>query len=237
MTAILEVNDLRAGYGDVEVVKGISFSVEDGAIATIIGANGAGKTSTLRALSGILAPSAGSIKLFGEPIQNRPPHEIVNRGLIMVPEGRCLFPSLTVLENLELGSFQSHAKRSRGASLERVYAIFPRLSERASQKAGTLSGGEQQMVAIARALMGMPRMLMLDEPSLGLAPVVVQTMFEVIAEIKEQGTTVLLVEQNVQHALAVSSQAWVLENGAIVLSGTGQEIAGNEHTRRAYLGL
>ena len=237
MTAILEVNDLRAGYGDVEVVKGISFSVEEGAIATIIGANGAGKTSTLRALSGILAPSGGSIKLFGEPIQHRPPHEIVNRGLIMVPEGRCLFPSLTVLENLELGSFQSHAKRSRGASLERAYAIFPRLSERASQKAGTLSGGEQQMVAIARALMGLPRMLMLDEPSLGLAPVVVQTMFEVIAEINEQGTTVLLVEQNVQHALSVSSQAWVLENGAIVLSGTGQEIAGNEHTRRAYLGL
>ncbi len=237
MTAILEVNGLRAGYGDVEVVKDLSFSVEEGAIATIVGANGAGKTSTLRALSGIISPSGGEIRLSGEPIQHQPAHEIVRRGLIMVPEGRCLFPSLTVLENLELGSFQSHAKVSRRASLDRAYAIFPRLSERAGQKAGTLSGGEQQMVAIARALMGLPRMLMLDEPSLGLAPVIVRTMFEVIAEINRLGTTVLLVEQNVQHALAVSSQAWVIENGRIVLSGTGEEIMTNEHTRRAYLGL
>ncbi len=237
MTVMLEVSGLRAGYGDVEVVKGISFSVEEGAIATIVGANGAGKTSTLRALSGILTPSAGEIRFSGEPIHKLPAHDIVRRGLIMVPEGRCLFPSLTVLENLELGSFQSHVKQHRRQSLERAYAIFPHLSERAGQKAGTLSGGEQQMVAIARALMGMPRMLLLDEPSLGLAPFIVRTMFEVIAEINAQGTTVLLVEQNVQHALAVSSQAWVIENGEIVLSGTGQEIMTNEHTRRAYLGL
>jgi branched-chain amino acid transport system ATP-binding protein len=237
MTAMLEVSGLRAGYGDVEVVKGISFSVEEGAIATIVGANGAGKTSTLRALSGILRPSAGEIRFSGEPIHKLPAHDIVHRGLIMVPEGRCLFPSLTVLENLELGSFQSQVRQHRRQSLERAYAIFPRLSERAGQKAGTLSGGEQQMVAIARALMGMPRMLLLDEPSLGLAPFIVRTMFEVIAEINAQGTTVLLVEQNVQHALAVSSQAWVIENGEIVLSGSGQEIMTNEHTRRAYLGL
>ncbi len=237
MTAMLEVNELRAGYGDVEVIREISFSVEEGAIATIVGANGAGKTTTLRALSGIIAPTSGQVRFSGEPIHHQPAHEIFKRGLIMVPEGRCLFPSLTVLENLELGSFQSHAKVSRKTSLERAYAIFPRLSERASQKAGTLSGGEQQMVAIARALMGMPRMLMLDEPSLGLAPVIVQTMFEVIAEINNLGTTILLVEQNIQHALTISSQAWVIENGHIVLSGTGQEIMENEHTRRSYLGL
>jgi branched-chain amino acid transport system ATP-binding protein len=155
----------------------------------------------------------------------------------MVPEGRCLFPSLTVMENLELGSYQPHARIRRRESLERVFSIFPRLSERAEQKAGTLSGGEQQMVAIARALMSLPRLLMLDEPSLGLAPVVVRTMFEVVAEINALGTTVLLVEQNVQHALAVSSQALVIENGEIVLSGSADEVLNNEHTRKAYLGL
>jgi branched-chain amino acid transport system ATP-binding protein len=237
MTALLEVAGLSAGYDDAEIVKDLSFTIEEGAIATIVGANGAGKTTTLRSLSGVIAPSAGSILFAGDAIHCRPAHEIVRRGLIMVPEGRCLFPSLTVLENLELGSFQAHARQGRKTSLDRVYSIFPKLSERAGQKAVTLSGGEQQMVAIARALMGLPRMLLLDEPSLGLAPVVVRTMFEVIAEINRQGTTVLLVEQNVQHALAISSQAWVIENGRIVLTGSGEEIMKNEHTRRAYLGL
>lgn len=238
MSAILTVNGLEAGYGDVRVVNGISFSVEDGAIATIVGANGAGKTTTMRALCGIIRAGAGSEVRFGdERIEGMPPHEIVKRGLVMVPEGRCLFPSLTVMENLELGSFQPHAKARRKESLNRVFSIFPRLSERSEQLAGTLSGGEQQMVAIARALMSLPRMLMLDEPSLGLAPVVVRTMFQVVSEINALGTTVLLVEQNVQHALAVSSQAWVIENGAIVLSGTGDEVLKNEHTRKAYLGL
>jgi len=237
MSAILAVEGLQAGYGDVQVVKGISFSIESGAIATIVGANGAGKTTTMRALSGIIRPAGGEVRFNGERIDHRKPHEIVRSGLVMVPEGRCLFPSLTVMENLELGSFQRHAKARRRESLERVFAIFPRLSERAGQKAGTLSGGEQQMVAIARALMSLPRMLMLDEPSLGLAPVIVRTMFEVVAEINALGTTVLLVEQNVQHALAVSSQAWVIENGEIVLSGSGDEVLSNEHTRKAYLGL
>jgi branched-chain amino acid transport system ATP-binding protein len=237
VSAILTVDGVDAGYGDVRVVKGISFAVESGAIATIVGANGAGKTTTMRALSGIIRPRAGEIRFDGARIDALPPHDIVRSGLVMVPEGRCLFPSLTVMENLELGSYQPHAKARRRQSLERVFDIFPRLRERAGQKAGTLSGGEQQMAAIARALMSLPRMLMLDEPSLGLAPVVVRTMFEVIAEINAQGTTVLLVEQNVQHALAASSQAWVIENGEIVLSGTGDAVLKNEHTRKAYLGL
>jgi branched-chain amino acid transport system ATP-binding protein len=237
VSAILTVDGLQAGYGDVEVVKGITFSIERGAIATIVGANGAGKTTTMRALSGIIRPAGGEVRFDGERIDHKRPHDIVRSGLVMVPEGRCLFPSLTVMDNLELGSFQRHAKARRRESLERVFAIFPRLSERAGQKAGTLSGGEQQMVAIARALMSLPRMLMLDEPSLGLAPVIVRTMFEVVAEINALGTTVLLVEQNVQHALALSSQAWVIENGEIVLSGSGDEVLRNEHTRRAYLGL
>lgn len=236
MSAILTVEGLEAGYGDVRAVKGISFSVEDGAIATIVGANGAGKTTTMRAIAGMVRPG-GEITFDNERIERKPPHEIVRRGLVMVPEGRCLFPSLTVMENLELGSFQPHAKARRKESLERVFAIFPQLAERAGQKAGTLSGGEQQMAAIARALMSLPRLLMLDEPSLGLAPVIVRTMFEVVEEINALGTTVLLVEQNVQHALAASSQAWVIENGEIVLSGTGEEVLKNKHTRKAYLGL
>ena len=237
MSAILTVDRLHAGYDDIEVVKGISLCVEIGAIATIVGANGAGKTTTMRALSGIIRPRSGEVRFKGERIDGRRPHAIVQRGLVMVPEGRCLFPSLTVMENLELGSYQRYAKAHRKESLERVFAIFPRLSERSSQKAGTLSGGEQQMVAIGRALMGLPHMLLLDEPSLGLAPVIVRTMFEVVAEIAAQGTTVLLVEQNVRHALAVSSQAWVIENGEIVLSGSGEDVLKNEHTRKAYLGL
>jgi len=236
MSELISVQDLRAGYGDIEVVKGISFAVDEGAIATIVGANGAGKTTTMRALSGIIRPR-GEILFAGERIEAQPSHEIVRRGLVMVPEGRCLFPSLTVMENLELGSFQSHAKARRRQSLERVLSVFPRLGERKDQKAGTLSGGEQQMVAIGRALMSLPRLLLLDEPSLGLAPVVVQTMFEVIREINADGTTVLLVEQNVRHALAISTQAWVIENGEIVISGSGEEVLGNEHTRKAYLGM
>jgi branched-chain amino acid transport system ATP-binding protein len=236
VSAVLSVQGLEAGYGDVRVVKEISFAVEEGAIATIVGANGAGKTTALRAIAGILRPG-GSITFQGEEIGRLPPHDVVRRGLVMVPEGRCLFPSLTVMENLELGSFQPHAKARRKESLERVFAIFPRLSERAGQKAGTLSGGEQQMAAIGRALMSLPRLLMLDEPSLGLAPVVVKTMFEVIRQINADGTTVILVEQNVQHALAASSQAWVIENGEIVLSGSADDVMNNEHTRKAYLGL
>jgi len=236
MSEILSVQNLRAGYGDIEVVKGISFAVDEGAIATIVGANGAGKTTTMRALSGIIRPR-GEVLFAGERIEAQRAHDIVRRGLVMVPEGRCLFPSLTVMENLELGSFQPHAKARRRQSLDRVLAVFPRLGERKDQKAGTLSGGEQQMVAIGRAMMSLPRLLLLDEPSLGLAPVIVQTMFDVIREINADGTTVLLVEQNVRHALAISTQAWVIENGEIVISGSGEEVLNNEHTRQAYLGM
>ena len=237
MSAILELRSLSAGYDGVTVIRDISLSVEEGGIATIVGANGAGKTTTMRALSGALRPVRGEIVLAGEPIHDLPSHEIVARGLVMVPEGRRLFPSLTVMENLELGAFQPHCKRKRGESLNRVFTIFPRLRERERQKAGTLSGGEQQMAAIGRALMSLPKVLMLDEPSLGLAPVVVRDLFDVIKDINTTGTTVILVEQNVKHALSISSQAWVFENGSIALSGTGPELLRDENTRRAYLGM
>jgi len=237
MTAILEIRSLSAGYDGVAVIRDIDLSIEEGGIATIVGANGAGKTTTLRALSGVLRPVHGEIIFAGEPIHSLPPHEIVARGLVMVPEGRRLFPSLTVMENLELGAFQPHCKRKRGDSLECVFNLFPRLRERESQKAGTLSGGEQQMVAIGRALMSLPKVLMLDEPSLGLAPVIVRTLFDIVTDINASGTTVVLVEQNVKHALSISAQAWVLENGSIALRGSGPELLKDDNTRRAYLGM
>jgi branched-chain amino acid transport system ATP-binding protein len=237
MSAILEIRALGAGYDGVPVIRDIDLTIEEGGIATIVGANGAGKTTTLRALCGVLRPVRGEIIFDGAPIHDLPPHDIVARGLVMVPEGRRLFPSLTVMENLELGAFQPHCKRKRGDSLERVFTIFPRLRERESQRAGTLSGGEQQMVAIGRALMSLPKVLMLDEPSLGLAPVIVQTLFNIVTEINATGTTVLLVEQNVKHALSISSQAWVLENGSVALRGTGPELLKDDNTRRAYLGM
>jgi branched-chain amino acid transport system ATP-binding protein len=237
MSSILEVRSLTAGYDGISVVRDINLAIQQGGISTIVGANGAGKTTTLRALSGVLRPVQGEIVFEGKPIQNLPSHEIVARGLVMVPEGRRLFPSLTVMENLELGAIQPHSKRKRGESLERVFEFFPRLRERERQRAGTLSGGEQQMAAIGRALMSLPKVLMLDEPSLGLAPVVVGTLFEIIMEINAMGTTVLLVEQNIKHALSISSQAWVLENGSISLQGTGLELLKDDNTRRAYLGM
>jgi branched-chain amino acid transport system ATP-binding protein len=237
MSAILEIRALAAGYDGVPVIRDIDISIEEGAIATIVGANGAGKTTTLRAISGVLRPVHGQIIFEGTPIQDLPPHDVVARGLIMVPEGRRLFPSLTVMENLELGAFQPHCKRKRADSLNRVFHLFPRLREREKQKAGTLSGGEQQMVAIGRALMSLPKLLMLDEPSLGLAPVVVRALFDIVTDINATGTTVVLVEQNVKHALSISSQAWVLENGSIALRGTGPELLKDDNTRRAYLGM
>ena len=237
MSAILEIRSLAAGYDGVPVIRDIDIAIEEGAIATIVGANGAGKTTTLRAISGVLRPVQGQIVFEGIPIQDLPPHEVVAKGLIMVPEGRRLFPSLTVMENLELGAFQPHCKRKRADSLNRVFHLFPRLREREKQKAGTLSGGEQQMVAIGRALMSLPKLLMLDEPSLGLAPVVVRALFDIVTDINATGTTVVLVEQNVKHALSISSQAWVLENGSIALRGTGPELLKDDNTRRAYLGM
>ena len=237
MSVVLEARAMSAGYEGVPVVSNIDLQVEAGGIATIVGANGVGKTTTLRALSGVLRPVGGDIRFEGESIARLPSYEIVRRGLVMVPEGRRLFPSLTVLENLELGAIQPHTRRKRAASLERVFAVFPRLAERKAQRAGTLSGGEQQMAAIGRAMMGLPRVLMLDEPSLGLAPVVVQTLFAVVKDLNAMGITILLVEQNVKHCLAISSRAWVLANGTIALSGTGPELLGDDNVRRAYLGM
>ena len=234
---MLKVENIVSGYGDIRIVRGISFDVDEGAIATIVGANGAGKTTTLRTMAGINRTLEGSILLDGEPIHDMAPYKRVERGLVLVPEGRRLFPSLTVMENLEMGAIQPRAKAKRKATLDEVFDIFPILKERESQRAGTLSGGEQQMVAIARGLMALPRVLMLDEPSLGLAPIVVETIFKVVKRINASGVTVLMVEQNVRHCLRISSQAWVLENGEIVLSGTGEELLQDEHTRKAYLGM
>ncbi|MDH3231587.1 MAG: ABC transporter ATP-binding protein [Alphaproteobacteria bacterium] len=234
---MLTVENIVSGYGDIRVVRGISFAVDDGAIATIVGANGAGKTTTLRTMAGINRTLEGRILLDGEQIHDMPSHKRVERGLVLVPEGRRLFPSLTVMENLEMGAIQPRAKAKRKDTMAEVFGIFPVLRERAGQRAGTLSGGEQQMVAIARGLMALPRVLMLDEPSLGLAPIIVETIFEVVQRINASGVTVLMVEQNVRHCLKISSQAWVLENGEIVLSGTGEELLMDEHTRKAYLGM
>ena len=234
---MLAVENIVSGYGDIRIVRGISFDVAEGAIATIVGANGAGKTTTLRTMAGINRTLEGRILLDGEQIHDMPSHKRVERGLVLVPEGRRLFPSLTVMENLEMGAIQPRAKAKRKDTMAEVFGIFPVLRERAGQRAGTLSGGEQQMVAIARGLMALPRVLMLDEPSLGLAPIIVETIFEVVQRINASGVTVLMVEQNVRHCLKISSQAWVLENGEIVLSGTGEELLMDEHTRKAYLGM
>jgi len=234
---MLAVQNMVSSYGDIRIVRGISFDVEEGAIATIVGANGAGKTTTLRTMAGIKKTLEGQILLDGEPIHDMPSHRRVERGLVLVPEGRRLFPSLTVMENLEMGAIQPRAKAKRKETLDEVFDIFPVLRERETQRAGTLSGGEQQMVAIARGLMALPRVLMLDEPSLGLAPIIVETIFKVVQRINASGVTVLMVEQNVRHCLRISSQAWVLENGEIVLSGSGEELLQDEHTRKAYLGM
>jgi branched-chain amino acid transport system ATP-binding protein len=211
--------------------------VEPGETVSVVGANGAGKTTMLRTISALLRPRRGEVRFEGERIDRLPCHRVVERGVVHVPEGRKIFPSLTVRENLELGSYTRAAKARRAESLERVLALFPRLRERATQAAGTLSGGEQQMLAIGRALMTLPKLLMLDEPSLGLAPLVVQEIFHTIGAINRAGTTVLLVEQNTRQALALSRRGYVLENGRVALVGSGAELLGNEHVRKAYLGL
>jgi branched-chain amino acid transport system ATP-binding protein len=234
---LLWIDGLRAGYGDVEVLRGISLEIEGGEVVALLGANGAGKTTTMRTISGLLRPSAGQISFEGRRIDRLPASRIVELGLVQVPEGRKIFPSMTVRENLELGAFHRQAKPHRAASLERVLAMFPVLGERQRQAAGTLSGGEQQMLAIGRALMARPKLIMLDEPSLGLAPRIVFEIFETIKAIQSQGMTVLLVEQNVQQSLRLADRGYVLENGSIALSGTGAELLGSEHTRRAYLGM
>ncbi|GHE63124.1 ABC transporter ATP-binding protein [Streptomyces vinaceus] len=236
MTALLEVKDLKVAYGKIEAVKGISFEVNQGEIVCLVGTNGAGKTTTLRTLSGLLKPAGGTITFDGKPLAQVPAHKIVSLGLAHSPEGRHIFPRLTIAENLQLGAFLRTDKEGIEKDVERAYEMFPILGERRKQAAGTLSGGEQQMLAMGRALMSRPKLLMLDEPSMGLSPLMMQKIMATIAELKATGTTILLVEQNAQAALSLADQAHVMEIGKIVLSGTGQELLHNEDVRKAYLG-
>src|SRR6266496_3488794 len=234
---MLEVRGIDVFYGDVQVLWDLSFEVKKGEVVALIGANGSGKTTTLSTVSSLLKPRKGSVTYEGQPIHTRAPHDMVNLGIAHVPEARRLFPELTVRENLLLGALTPEAKKARPEMLEKVFTIFPRLKEREKQQAGTLSGGEQQMAAIGRGLMSKPRLLMLDEPSLGLSPILVADIFRVIEEVHRQGVTVLLVEQNVPRTLAIADRAHVLENGRLVLTGTGRELLASEHVRKAYLGL
>jgi branched-chain amino acid transport system ATP-binding protein len=233
---MLELDDVCVRYGAIEAVKGIALNVGEKEIVTLVGANGAGKSTTLRAISGLIRPAAGSIRFQGEQIDGLPAHRIARAGIGHAPEGRRVFARLTVRENLEMGAFARGKNVELTPDFDRVYGLFPILKERERQAAGTLSGGQQQMLAIARALMGRPKVLLLDEPSMGLAPLVVERIFEVIAEINRQGMAVLLVEQNAQMALAVASRGYVLESGEIVLADTGQALLGNPQVRKAYLG-
>ena len=234
---MLHVEGLKVCYGQVTALWDVGFDVEEGETVALVGANGAGKTTTLKAISGLLKPESGTVRLDGDPLESRSTMEIVERGVIHVPEGRKLFPEMTVRDNLLLGGFHVSARSRQAERLEKVFVIFRRLRERQSQMAGTLSGGEQQMVAIGRGLMAGPRILMLDEPSLGLAPALVEEMFGVVEEINRQGVTVLLVEQNTEHALRIAHRGFVLESGRVVLRGTGAELLENQRVREAYLGL
>jgi branched-chain amino acid transport system ATP-binding protein len=231
----LELRDVAAGYGEILAVKGISLRVDAGEIVALIGANGAGKSTTLRTISGLIRPRHGEIIFGGRRIDHLPPHEIVRLGISHAPEGRAIFGRMSVIENLRLGAYQRG--RDIGDDLDRVFTLFPRLRERTSQVGGTLSGGEQQMLAIARALMARPRILLLDEPSMGLAPVLVEAIFRTIVEINREGTTVLLVEQNAAMALQVASRGYVLESGSVALEATSQELRESDRVRRTYLGI
>ncbi len=234
MTTILKVQDINVYYGAIHAIKGVSFEVGEGEIVTLIGANGAGKTTTLQTISGLLRSKTGSIEFLGQNISHVPTHKIVEMGLAQVPEGRRIFLQMTVQENLDMGAFT--APGGAAEAMERVYAQFPRLKERRKQIAGTLSGGEQQMLAMGRALMSAPKLMMLDEPSMGLAPILVEQIFGIIETLHKSGTTILLVEQNAQMALSVASRAYVMETGIITLSGTGKELAESEDVKKAYLG-
>jgi branched-chain amino acid transport system ATP-binding protein len=234
---MLEINDLHVSYGQIKAIKGISLNVPDKSIVTLIGANGAGKTTLLRTISGIIKSKSGSIKIGGEELVTCPPHEIVKRGIAQSPEGRMIFANLTVNENLKMGAYLRKDSEGIAKDLDYVFTIFPRLKERIWQAGGTLSGGEQQMLAIGRSLMSKPRLLLLDEPSLGIAPILVRTIFEKIVEInKNLGVTVLLVEQNARMALGIAHKGYVLETGKIVLEGDAKELAENEEVKKAYLG-
>ena len=233
---MLTLENVSVNYGAIEALKGVSMRVEKGEVVTLIGANGAGKSTTLRTITGLLEPSAGRVMFEGEDIGGKPTHKLVARGISMSPEGRGVFANLTVRENLQMGAYLQKDKSKIAADMAHVFQMFPRLKERESQKAGTLSGGEQQMLAMGRALMSSPRLLLLDEPSLGLAPLVVHTIFEAIEEIRGQGTTILLVEQNAHAALGHSDRAYVLETGQIVMEGPSRELAADPRIKEAYLG-
>jgi branched-chain amino acid transport system ATP-binding protein len=233
---LLELHDVETFYGSIQALKGISIDVREGEIVTLIGANGAGKSTTLRSINGLNHPRRGSISFQGRDITHEPPHHIVKRGIAQSPEGRKLFPRMTVIENLEMGAFQRLDKTGMREDMDRVFTLFPRLAERRNQKAGTLSGGEQQMCAIGRALMARPTLLMLDEPSMGLAPIFVERIFETIVEVNKQGTSILLVEQNALMALDVASRGYVLETGTIALADNAKELAQNPEVRKTYLG-
>ncbi|MBE6108860.1 MAG: ABC transporter ATP-binding protein [Erysipelotrichaceae bacterium] len=233
---MLKVENLSVRYGMIEAIRNISFEVNDGEIVTLIGANGAGKTTTLQTISGLLKPASGAVYLDGVDITKIPPHKIVTMGLAQVPEGRRVFAQMSVIENLELGAYYRKDRNGIEADMKNVFELFPRLEERKNQLAGTLSGGEQQMLAMGRALMAKPKIMLMDEPSMGLSPLLVREIFRIIEDINQQGTTVLLVEQNAKMALGIADRAYVLETGKITLEGTGAELAASEQVRKAYLG-
>jgi branched-chain amino acid transport system ATP-binding protein len=235
-TPVLEIADIHLYYGAIHALKGVTLTVQQGEIVTLIGANGAGKSSTLRAINGINRPRTGSIRFMGDDITTSSSHSIVKRGIAQSPEGRRLFPRMSVTENLEMGAFQRTDRENFAGDMERVFELFPRLKERRMQKAGTMSGGEQQMCAIGRALMARPRLLLLDEPSMGLAPIFVERIFETVVEVNKQGTPVLLVEQNALMALEVAQRGYVMETGRIALAGPAAELKTNEQVRKTYLG-
>ena len=234
--SLLELKDVHSYYGNIHALMGVSLKVEEGEIVALIGANGAGKTTTLRSISGLLHPRSGSVTLEGKEIPHLPPHIVHHQGLGLVPEGRGVFPNLTVTENLEMGAYILDDKKQIEENLENAFTLFPRLKERAQQKGGTLSGGEQQMLATARGLMSNPKILLMDEPSMGLAPVLVDQIFDIIRELNARGTTILLVEQNALMALSIAHRGYVLQTGQIVLTDTGPNLKANDMVRKAYLG-
>ena len=234
---MLELKEVHTYYGNIHALKGISLKVEDGEIVTLIGSNGAGKSTTLRTIQGINRPRSGTILLDGTALETLPPHEIAMRGVAQSPEGRLIFPRMTVLENLEMGAYARKEKTGFNDDLERVFTLFPRLKERVSQKGGTLSGGEQQMLAMGRALMARPRILLLDEPSMGLSPILVELIFDTIVTINKEGTTVLLVEQNALMALSIANRGYVIQTGEILLTDTAANLKQNEMVRKSYLGI
>ncbi len=234
---MLELKDVHTYYGNIHALRGISLNVDKGEIVTLIGSNGAGKSTTLRTIQGILRPRSGTILLEGEPLEKLPPHMIAERGIAQSPEGRLIFPRMSVMENLEMGAYARKDKAGIKDDLDRVFSLFPRLKERTSQKGGTLSGGEQQMLAMGRALMARPRILLLDEPSMGLAPILVELIFETIVSINKEGTTILLVEQNALMALSIANRGYVIQTGEIVLSDTAEKLTKNEMVQKSYLGV